>query len=85
VLLVTQWNPTIKEKSLLVVDRSLVPRSHSLIVATLDGEFLVRRFFPNEKGLILLADNSKYRSLLIHPERDFEVWGVITSVIQKTV
>jgi DNA polymerase V len=67
---------------ILVVDRSLVATSGKIVVACLDGEFLVKRFMVEGNMVRLVSANSKYRDMKIDPEKsDFRVWGQVTYVI----
>jgi DNA polymerase V len=67
---------------LLVVDRSLTAASGKIVVACLDGEFLVKRLMTKGKSVSLVAANPRYPDIKINPEAcDFRVWGVVTHVI----
>jgi DNA polymerase V len=67
----------------LVVDRSLVPVSGKIIVAIINGEFTVKRFITDNKGVYLMPENKNFPTLKIAPDSDFQVWGVVTYVIHK--
>jgi DNA polymerase V len=66
---------------LLVVDRSLEPRDKNVVIAALGGELTVKRIRIRRKKLYLEAENETYAPREISAEADFEVWGVVTSVI----
>ena len=51
------------------------------ILAVLDGELTVKRLARREGKLYLVPDNRAYPPLEIQPDMEFEVWGVVTSVI----
>ena len=68
---------------ILVVDRSLEPRDASVVIAVLDGELTVKRISRRAGKLYLVPDNSLYQPLEILEEMEFEVWGVVTSVIHS--
>lgn len=68
---------------ILVVDRAKEATSGKVIVAVVNGEFTVKRFVKKEETHYLVADNSKYPSIKITPELDFQVWGVVTFVIHR--
>jgi DNA polymerase V len=68
---------------ILVVDRSLEPRDASVVIAVLDGELTVKRISRRAGRLYLVPDNSLYQPLEILAEMEFEVWGVVTSVIHS--
>jgi DNA polymerase V len=66
---------------ILVVDRSLAPKDASVIIAVVDGELTVKRIACRGDQIILLPDNPAYEPFEIRADMEFEVWGVVTSVI----
>jgi len=73
----------VHDGDVLVVDRSLACRDGSIVIAVVDGELTVKRFFPKSDGGVLIAENPKYPDIVITPEMDFRIWGVVTTVIHK--
>lgn len=70
---------------ILVVDRSIEPRSGKIVIAVLEGEFTVKTIHFEPSGAIsLLAANAKYPPIKIRWDSDFQVWGVVSYVIHKT-
>ncbi|MBC62198.1 MAG: DNA polymerase V [Zetaproteobacteria bacterium] len=68
---------------ILVVDKSLTPSSGKIIVAAINGELTVKRFFRNGKQVILAPENKNYQPLTLREEEDLIIWGVVTNVIHK--
>ena len=70
---------------ILVVDKAKTPQSGDIIVAILDGEFTVKRWFRQEAQHILRAENVNYPDIVIDPQKhhDFEIWGVVTFAIHQ--
>lgn len=66
---------------ILVVDRALEPTDSSVVIAVIDGELTVKRIARREGRLYLVPDNRAYQPLEIKADMEFEVWGVVTSVI----
>ncbi len=75
----------IRRGDILVVDRSLEAQNGKIVLAVVDGEFTVKRFFKRGEMIVLEAENRDYPNIEIQPGRDFQVWGVVTFVIHKTV
>ncbi len=75
--------PTIQPGAILVIDRSLKATKNSLIVIFFDGELIVRRLIVYGSQILLRADNKNYPDKTIPSESDFEIWGIITSIIHK--
>jgi DNA polymerase V len=73
------------EGSLLVVDRALEVRNGLICIAYVNGEFTVKRFFKKGSRIELHAANEAYNPIIIKDEDQFEVWGVVRSVITKTI
>lgn len=69
---------------ILVVDRSLEPANGQIIVAILNSEFTVKRIRISQNGIQLVPENAAYPTINVHPEADFQVWGVVTYVIHKS-
>lgn len=66
---------------ILVVDRALEPQDASVVIAVLDGELTVKRIKRRDGKVFLVPDNRAYEPLEIKADMEFEVWGVVTSVI----
>lgn len=68
---------------ILIVDRSLNPKSQNVVVAVVDGEFTVKRLCMLDGSVSLFPANPKYKPIRIMDGMDFRVWGVVTYVIHK--
>ena len=66
---------------ILVVDRAVEPADKNVVIAVIDGELTVKRIAQRGGSLYLVADNQRYAPLRIQEEMEFEIWGVVTSVI----
>ena len=73
----------IRPGDILIVDRALDPAPGSIVVAAVDGEFLVKRFRRKEGRSFLVAENSEFAPVEITGDMIVEVWGVVTYVIHK--
>ena len=65
-----------------VVNRAKTPINGSVIVALLNGQFTVKRYYFTKDGIRLIAENPKYPDIQITENSDFEVWGVVTHSIR---
>jgi DNA polymerase V len=66
---------------LLIVDRSLEPKTGNVIIAVLDGELTVKRIAIDDGKLFLVPENPDYPLIPVTEEQSFQVWGVVTNVI----
>lgn len=73
----------IQDGDYLIVDRAIQARNGMVIVAVLNGEFTVKRLRQSEGMVFLEAENPNYKRLEVTEDMDFEVWGVVTSVIHR--
>ena len=76
-------NAGIDDGDILVIDRSLNARNGDIIIALLNGEFLVKELSIINNELFLIPKNAKYSPLKISREMDFEIWGIVTYSIHK--
>ena len=73
----------IYDRDLLIVDRSIEKRNRRVVIATLNGEFTVKRLVQDEEGIFLVAENPDFDSIPIRVDSDFSIWGVVTYVIHE--
>jgi len=73
--------PTIQDKALVVVDRSRKPRHGHIVIASVNGEYTVKRFFRRDKKISLNPDNQDFPEIPVAPETQLEIVGVITFII----
>ena len=66
---------------MLVVDRALEPVDKRVVIAVVNGELTVKRLCRQNDRLVLIPENDEYEPILIEKETDYEIWGVVTSVI----
>lgn len=67
----------------VIVDRSLKAANGKVIIATLDGEMLIRRFEKINNKVRLLADDKLSPIDIDSSCESFAIWGVVTYVIHK--
>jgi DNA polymerase V len=68
---------------ILIVDRAIEPADKNVVIAVIDGEFLVKRIRMIQGKFFLMPENEKFKPLKIENEMNFEVWGVVTNVIHR--
>lgn len=71
----------IPDGAILVVDRSIRAQHGHIVLAILDGEFTVKRFIKTSAGIFLAPENASYKPIQVTPDRDFQVWGVVSFII----
>lgn len=68
---------------ILVVDRALEPKDRRIVIAVVNGEFTVKRVRLDNDALYLMPENPDYPPLRVDADSDFQIWGVVTSVIHQ--
>jgi DNA polymerase V len=74
-------NSHIPDNALLVINKSLKPGNNSIVVASVNGENVVKHFVKTHAGIFLAPNNPGYKPLKITDDMDFSIWGVVTHVI----
>ncbi|MEZ2591669.1 LexA family protein [Pantoea agglomerans] len=67
---------------LLVVDKSKAAADGQIVIASVDGEFTVKKLQLRPVPM-LLAMNPRYKPIPVEPD-GLEIWGVVTYVIHRT-
>jgi DNA polymerase V len=78
-------NTHIPNDSIVVIDKSIKPKNNSVVVASLNGENVIKHFVKTHSGIFLSPSNSAYQPIKITDDMDFAVWGVVTHVIVKLI
>ena len=72
----------IADQAILIVDRSLKPKHGSIVVASIDGDFVCKRLQLKPR-LCLLPENLKYKPIYIQHGQDLDIMGTVTAAINK--
>jgi DNA polymerase V len=75
-------NANIADQAILIVDRSLKPKHGSIVVASLDGDFVCKRLQLKPR-LCLLPENPKYEPIYIQHGQNLDIMGTVTAAINK--
>jgi DNA polymerase V len=67
----------IHDGDLLVVDRSRDPGDHSVVIAVVDGQFMVKQACRVPEGVLLRSSGPGHGDILVSPEQELAVWGVV--------
>ena len=70
-------NAGIKDKDLIIVDKSLKARPGNIIIAMIDGEFTIKRLSIKNDELYLKAENNNYPDFRFKNHIDVQIWGVV--------
>jgi len=70
-------NAGIKDKDLIIVDKSLIAKPGDIIIAMIDGEFTIKRLSIKNDELYLKAENNNYPDFRFKNHIDVQIWGVV--------
>lgn len=68
---------------MLIVDRSLKPRSSNIVLAVADGGLVVKRLYKRGNVVKLLSENPIYPPITFSEGQELIVQGVVTYVIHQ--
>ncbi len=70
-------NAGIKDKDLIIVDKSLIAKPGNIVIAMIDGEFTIKRLSIKDDELYLKAENHNYPDFSFKNHIDVQIWGVV--------
>lgn len=73
----------IHDGDVLVVDRSIIPKHGQIVIASIEGEPIIRRLVKMGSRFFLLSDSQKYEPIAVSEETNWMIWGVVTFVIHR--
>jgi DNA polymerase V len=68
---------------IVVVDKSLNPKSGDIVVAAVDGDFTLKHLKRDGQKAWLVAANPQYPPIALHDATSAEIWGVVTYIIHQ--
>ncbi len=71
------------DKDLLIVDRSLTPKSNDIVIAAVAGELTVKRLVVKLGKPWLYPANPNYKPIPIKEGSELYVWGVVIHAIHR--
>lgn len=72
--------PTIWDGDLLIVSLKKRPTNGDVVVAQVEDEFTVKRFFKTTKGIKLIPDNTHYKEITVSELTQGLICGVVTGL-----
>ncbi|MDH2398179.1 translesion error-prone DNA polymerase V autoproteolytic subunit [Providencia rettgeri] len=73
----------INDGDVVIVDSALTAKDGDIVIASVDGEFTVKRL--NSNPPMLMPMNPEYSPILIGDMQDLQIFGVVTYIIHKAV
>ncbi|MEP7106611.1 MAG: translesion error-prone DNA polymerase V autoproteolytic subunit [Ferruginibacter sp.] len=76
-------NAGIFDGDIVIVDRSIRPKTGKIVIAVIDGEMLIRRLDMAMNKLRLIPETPKLATIDVSEFSDFKIWGVVVYVIRN--
>ena len=73
----------IDDEDILIIDKSIIPKSGMTAVCFVDGEFTLKKISLGNNCITLLPANTNYKPIVVTEQNDFLIWGIVTYVIKK--
>ena len=74
----------IYNNDIIVVDKSLSPINYSIVIASLNGELIIKKFLKDKSGnCYLKSENKKYPIIELKSDIETIIWGVARYVIHS--
>jgi DNA polymerase V len=67
----------------IVVDRAIQPQNGNVVVATVNGDLVIKRLKLRSGKVALVSDNPHYPERTLVEGEDLEIWGVATRVLHS--
>lgn len=73
----------IYDGSTVIVDRAVKPKSSSIVIADVDGEWMVKRLYKRGNVVKLLSENPEHAPIVLAEGQELVIFGVVTYVIHQ--
>ncbi len=73
----------IMDGDLLIIDKSLRPRTGDVAVCFIDGEFTIKYIRIQKDCILLIPANPDYPEIRVTSDNDFMIWGIVTYSIRR--
>jgi DNA polymerase V len=71
------------EGDTVIVDRALKPKSSSIVIAAVDGEWMVKRLYKRGDSVKLLSEHPDHPPIAFSEGQELTIFGVVTYVIHQ--
>lgn len=75
--------PLILPNDVLIVDRSLTPKSGQICIFAFEGHLICKRYLKTNSGILLRSENRTHKDLTLNDETDLILWGVVRGIARE--
>ena len=77
--------PWIRDGDLILVDNIKEPRPGNIVVATVNGGVVVKKYLLREGRVVLKSMNPQYADIEVKETNQFEIKGVVLRIVEGAV
>jgi DNA polymerase V len=74
---------SIEDGDKVVVDRSIDPKHNDIVIATLNGEYTIKRLYKHLGNVELRPENPAFQPFKLKEGIELDVWGVVVGVVRR--
>ena len=74
----------IRDGDIALVHQTPEAADGDIVVAIMDGEATLKRFFLKDGQVVLHAENPEFKDMIVRPDVDFTLSGVVVGIIRRT-
>jgi SOS-response transcriptional repressor LexA len=78
-------SPTILDGDMLVIELSSKAKNDDIVLAQVDNDFTVKRYFKNQKELRLVPDNQLFKEIQLGDNQQILICGIIVGVLRSFI
>jgi len=67
----------------VLADKSIDPQHGHIVVASIDGQFTLKRLYRCDGRIELRPENPQYRTICLKEGEELQVWGVVVGLARK--
>ena len=67
----------------IIVDRSLTAKHGDVVLARVNSDFTLKRYYSRDGEVKLMAENEKYAPITFIEGDEMEIWGVVKNSIRN--
>lgn len=75
--------PLIMQNDVLIIDRSLTPKSGQICIFGFEGNLICKRYLKTNKGILLRSENHSHKDIILNNESDLLLWGVVRGIARE--
>lgn len=73
----------IEDGDKVLVDRSVPPRHNHIVIASVNGEYTIKRLYKRAGVIELRPENPAFQPIRFSDGEELVIWGVVIGVVRK--